>query len=649
VADSPSSEDDELARLRAEVERLRGELEAERALRSAVIDHSPDYIILADLEGKLRFINRIAEGYTHEQVVGLPLTAFAPPEYADEIIASVRHTIETGEVSMFESVAPATHGKLTHFINRVAPVREGDRITGVVMLASDVDRLKRAEEDVRERDERFRIIVEAAQMGVWSIDIENRTANADARANEIFDRVDGPLPMEAALSIIPADDRTKVLAEIAAAQSTGKYGPLQHRVVHRSGAVRWVRTVGQVHRDADGVLRLTGGVVDITDQKLIEAQLAQSQRLDSIGRLAGGVAHDFNNLLTAMYGSIELARMSLPADSPAALELAEIRACAERGATLTGQLLAFARKQVMEPRVMTLSDLVTDVEKLLRRVLGEDVELAAVCQAQGRVRVDPHQIERVLVNLASNARDAMPGGGRLTLETVDVELDEPYATTHVEVVPGRYVMLAVSDTGGGIAAADLPNVFEPFFTTKGAYEGTGLGLATCYGIVRQAGGYIHAYSEPGHGTTFRIYLPRVDDPVEPLAKSEPQQHGRGHETLLLVEDDPIVRRVTVRGLRLLGYKVLEASGGTDALALAKTHGPIDLVLTDVVMPQMSGRELAERLRAMQPGILVLFASGYTANAIVHHGVLDPDIEFLPKPFSIAALHARIRELLAKPR
>ncbi len=640
-----SDSESELRRLREELRVAHEELAAERALRRAVIDNSPDFVMLCDLQGRLQFINRLAPGFRIEDVLGQHITAFVPASYKQEIEAAMAHVVASGEVAIFETRVDTGGPTLNHFINRVAPVRTNDTITGLVWLGTDVERLHRAEEEVRERDDRLRIIVEASHMGVWSIDLDAHTASADDRANEIFGQTDGPLTMESALSVVPPAERALIVEAIAKARTTGQYGPFEHRVVHPSGVVRWVRTAGQVHRDADGAHRLTGGVMDITEQRSIEAELAQAQRLDSIGRLAGGVAHDFNNLLTAMFGSIDLARTALPADSAAQLELVELYDCAQRGATLTAQLLAFARRQVMEPRVMTLSSLVTGIEKLLRRVLGEDIELAAVCTAEGRVRVDPHQLERVLVNLATNARDAMPNGGRLTLEAIDVELDEPYATAHAEVVAGSYVMLAVSDTGVGIAHEDLPHIFEPFFTTKAAADGTGLGLATCYGIVRQAGGYIHAYSEPGHGTTFRIYLPRVDAPLDGAQPVEPTREGSGHETILVVEDDPIVRRVTVRGLRQLGYQVLEAANGPEALALATKHGTIDLLLTDVVMPMMSGRELAERLREVQPGTIVLFASGYTANAIVHHGVLDAGIEFLPKPFSIALLNARIRQLL----
>jgi two-component system, cell cycle sensor histidine kinase and response regulator CckA len=639
--------DDELARLREQVERLEAELSGERAIRSALIDHSPDFIILCDLEGRIRFINRLAPGFRMEDVVGVPATSFASPRNQHDIEAAIAHTIATAELSLFETVVEMGPGQPTRFLNRVAPVTQGGAVSAVLWLATDVERLRHAEEEVRDRDDRLRIIVEAAQIGVWSLDVETGTVYTDLRTNEVFGQAGGMQSMDAALAVIAPEDRDTVVEAITGARTTGSYGPIEHRIVHPTGRALWVRAVGRLHRSADGKQHLIGGVVDITDQKRIEAELAQAQRLDSIGRLAGGIAHDFNNLLTAMFGSIDFALSTLPPDSPAARELDDIHSCATRGATLTAQLLAFARRQVLEPRVMTLSSLVADIEKILRRVLGEDIELAVVCHAEGRVRVDAHQIERVLVNLAANARDAMPDGGRLTLETIDVDLDESYATAHAEVIAGHYVMLAVSDTGAGIAPEQLPKIFEPFFTTKAARSGTGLGLATCYGIVRQAGGYIHAYSEVGHGTTFRIYLPRVDAPIDADVATETPRQSAGHETVLVVEDDAIVRRVTVRGLRQLGYEVLEASNGAEALDIAIRHGAVDLVLTDVVMPQMNGRELAERVRAAQPRIVVLFVSGYTANAIVHHGVLDPGIEFLAKPFNIAALHARIRKMLGE--
>jgi len=318
---------------------------------------------------------------------------------------------------------------------------------------------------------------------------------------------------------------------------------------------------------------------------------------------------------------------------------------AERAAALTAQLLAFARRQVVETRVVVLSAVVLEIERLLRRIIGEDIELSAVCAATGHVRVDPHQLERVLINLATNARDAMSSGGSLTLETSDVELDPAYAASHADVVAGRYVVVAVSDTGAGIAPEHLPHIFEPFYTTKGVMEGTGLGLATSYGIVRQAGGHIQVYSEPGKGTTFRIYLPRVDDAVE-LPRDNVPVEERGTETLIVVEDEAAVRTMTVRALHQLGYTVLAAGSGLEALAVATAHqGPIDLLVSDVVMPKLNGPELATRLRAARPDLRVLFVSGYAENAIFRHGVLDVGVEFLQKPFTIAALHERIRGIL----
>jgi CheY-like chemotaxis protein len=329
--------------------------------------------------------------------------------------------------------------------------------------------------------------------------------------------------------------------------------------------------------------------------------------------------------------------------------MGEIARAAERAAGLTRQLLAFARKQIIEPQVVDLNQLTLEMDALLRRLLGEDIELVTLPAPDlGSVRADPGQIEQVLVNLAVNARDAMPEGGKLTIETQNVELDREYARRHVNVSPGRYVMIAISDTGVGMDEQTRDRAFEPFFTTKEQGRGTGLGLAMCYGIVNQHGGHIWVYSEPGHGTVFKIYLPRVDDPARQLPPvAEAGDLPRGDETILLVEDEPAVRALAARVLRGQGYTVFEAGQGAEALAIARAQprGTIDLLLTDVVMPAMSGKALADALQAELLGLKVLFISGYTDNAIVHHGRLDPGVAFLPKPFSPAALARRVREVL----
>ena len=380
----------------------------------------------------------------------------------------------------------------------------------------------------------------------------------------------------------------------------------------------------------------------------LEAQLAQSQRLEAVGRLAGGVAHDFNNILTAIGGYTDLLLADMAPTDARRQDVEEILRAAQRAAALTQQLLAFSRRQVMQPKVLDLNALVADIEKMLRRLIGEDILFATVLHPRtGNVRADPGQLEQVIVNLAVNARDAMPEGGRLTIETRSVELDESYRTEHPTVSPGPYVMLAVSDTGIGMDEETRTRIFEPFFTTKVRGKGTGLGLATVYGIVQQSGGHIWVYSEPGRGTTMRVYLPRVDAPADKLERpgDAPPQDLRGTETILLVEDEASVRAVTGQLLARNGYTVVEAADGPSALALDIPK--LDLLLTDVVMPGMSGRELANQLTARRPGLRVLYMSGYTDDAVVRHGMLEPGLSYLEKPFRPDALLRKVRETLGR--
>jgi signal transduction histidine kinase/ActR/RegA family two-component response regulator len=379
-----------------------------------------------------------------------------------------------------------------------------------------------------------------------------------------------------------------------------------------------------------------------------EEQLRQAQKLEAIGMLAGGIAHDFNNLLTVIGGYSDLTLVQLREEDPLRSNINEVKKAAERAAGLTRQLLAFSRKQVLQPKVLDLNAVVSELEKLLRRLIGEDIGFRTVLESTlGSVKADPGQIEQIIMNLAVNARDAMPRGGKLTIETKNVDLDEYYAKKHIAVIPGPYVMLAVSDTGTGMDQQTQARIFDPFFTTKETGKGTGLGLSTVYGIVKQSGGNIWVYSEVGRGTTFKVYLPRVDEGAEEYKRSaETQVDFRGPETVLVAEDEEMVRKLACKVLEMSGYRVLEAANGGAALLICERHNePIHLLITDVIMPEMSGRELADRLAQLRPEMKVLYMSGYTDNAIVHHGVLNEGASFIQKPFATHALARKVREVL----
>ena len=398
-----------------------------------------------------------------------------------------------------------------------------------------------------------------------------------------------------------------------------------------------------------------GSARDITERKRAEEelrasqlQLQQSQKLEAIGQLAGGVAHDFNNLLTAILGYTDLSLRRVDVDNSIRRNLEETKKAAERAASLTRQLLAFSRKQILEPKVLNLNDVVRDMHKMLTRLIGENIDLATKQAGDlGIVKADPCQVEQIILNLVVNARDAMPRGGKVTIETANITIDDTDALKHMAIKPGPYVMLAVSDTGTGIDEETQARVFEPFFTTKEVGKGTGLGLSTVYGIVKQSGGNIWVYSEPGAGTVFKIFLPRVE--VAESSNEKPASELKvfhGSETILLVEDEDIVRGLTRKILVEAGYKVLDARSGEEAIRLSRHYrGSIDLLLTDVVMPETSGKEVAERLLELRPAARVLFMSGYTDEAIVRHGVLDENVDFIQKPFTWARLGKKVRDVL----
>jgi signal transduction histidine kinase/CheY-like chemotaxis protein len=409
-------------------------------------------------------------------------------------------------------------------------------------------------------------------------------------------------------------------------------------------------TTSPVRDESGSVLGFVRVSIDLTERRNLEEQFRQSQKMDAVGRLAGGIAHDFNNLLTVIRLNTEIIIDGFDPSDPRGDDVKQIRSAAERASSLTRQLLAFSRKQILQPRVLDLNTVVATVEPMLRRLIGEDITIISQSGARGYVVADPGQLEQVLVNLVVNARDAMPQGGRISIETKNVELDEVYTSDHAPVVTGRYVMLAVSDNGVGMDQDTREHAFDPFFTTKEAGKGTGLGLATVYGIVKQSGGYVWIYSESGHGTAVKLYFPEVSAAQAFGAsgehKSSDPAADRGSETILVVEDEDAVRSLTCRILERQGYRVIAAHHGREAVEIASTEpGRIDLVLTDIVMPGMNGRGLVERLAGIRPTIKSLYMSGYTDDDIIRRGFIEPSKSFLQKPFTSEALLQTVRKVL----
>ncbi len=537
----------------------------------------------------------------------------------------------------------------------VAAMREGasdylakDNLARFVPVIERELREAAARRARRESEATLATLVEQAPLGIY----RSTPAGAFLSANAALARI---LGYDSAAEVLRLDMTRDVYADPAERQRLLDRDTYTDREYDEVEAT-WKRKDGRsitVQLSVRAVRSPTGAVDyyetfvrDVTDQRQLQQQLVQAQKMEAVGRLAGGVAHDFNNLLTVILSYSELLLEDRAPGDREREDIEQIRKAAQGASALTRQLLAFSRQQVLEPKVLDINEVLAGTEKLLTRLLGADVQLATSFAADlGQVKVDPGQLEQIVMNLAVNARDAMPEGGDLVIETANVEMDEAYVRGHAIAQPGRYVMLAVSDTGTGMDAQTQGRIFEPFFTTKEAGKGTGLGLATVYGIVQQSGGFIWVYSELGHGTTFKVYLPRVDAPVDRTAPAAPEPAG-GSETVLVVEDQAAVRDVTRRMLERRGYKVLEAADGETALRIAEQHhGSIDLLLTDVVMPGLSGRQLATQLVALRPEMRVLYMSGYTDDAIVRHGILQLGVAYLQKPFTPDLLAGKVRGVL----
>jgi two-component system cell cycle sensor histidine kinase/response regulator CckA len=634
--------------------------ESEKKYRR-VVENATEIIYTTDINGNFKYANPTAlrvVGYSLEELRRFNYLDLVVPEYRDQLKEIYGNQFRSRQATTYvEFPFSNKFGEVMWFGQSASLMMEGGRIIGFQVIARDITERKRTESALRESEERYRMLVETSPDAITLLDLNLNIVMANRPALALYG-YESPEEVvgQSALNFIAPEDRPRAVEDVRKMLETGSIGTLEYTLLRKGGvpfsAELRASMIVNVEKKPLAYICVSR---DITERKrgeeeraALEDQFRQSQKMEAIGQLAGGVAHDFNNLLTVIKGYCQLSLVETKEGTPLRDALEVISKAAEKAADLTRQLLAFSRRQIMEATVLDLNTLLQNLEKMLRRIIGEDIELVTLLGADlGRVKADPGQMEQVVMNLAVNAKDAMSKGGKLIIETANVELDEAYARAHVSVTPGCYVMIAVSDTGTGMAPEVRDRVFEPFFTTKGKGKGTGLGLSTVYGIVKQSNGNIWVYSEPGKGTTFKIFLPRVDEPAEKLKAQEAgEEFPGGSETILIVEDDKEVRNLTVRILKRQGYTVLDGSYGDEAFNVCRQHkGPIHLLVTDVVMPGMDGRTLSECLSQLHPEMKVLYMSGYTDDAIVHHGVMAKGMNYIQKPFTVNGLTKKVREVL----
>jgi PAS domain S-box-containing protein len=629
-------------------------------LLDAIVENMPHMVFVKDAD-TLRFVlfNKAGEellGLSREQLIGKSDLDFFPAEQAAFFVRKDREVLSSGkptDIPEEELLSPSLGLRFLHTKKVPISDRQG-RPRYLLGISEDITELKAAKEQAEEarritadREAYYRSLMENASDLVTILEADGTVREVSPSVMRILGYQPHDRIGRKSLELIHPEDLPEVGARLAEALADpARVVQMEFRIRHRDGSWRRVESTGANLLAQPAVRGIVINTRDVTKAHNLEEQLVHAQKMEAVARLAGGVAHDFNNLLTVIDASAEFLLGDLSPQDPRRADAEEIKKAAQRAASLTRQLLAFSRRQVLQTRILDVNTVIGDLDKMLRRLIGEDIELVtALADDTQTVLADPGQLEQVVMNLVVNARDAMPKGGRLTIETGNVALDAAHAATHADARPGRYTMIAVTDSGTGMTREVQQRIFEPFFTTKS--HGTGLGLATVYGIVKQSQGHLEVYSEVGTGTTFKVYLPASDYPIQAVAAPTPLNADDGDgRTVLLVEDDSAVRVAAQRALEAHGYRVLTAAGGDDAgKRLRDESGPLHLLVTDVVMPGVSGRALAEELQSARPGLKVLFVSGYTDEAIVRHGVLANRVNFLQKPFTGATLARKVREVL----
>ena len=632
----------------------RRRMEEERQKLVAVVQHSPDLIGIATTTGEVLFINKAGKELvgieSDQQAISLPMSAYVASDQLRRLAHEILPMLLSGKPWWGEvSLKHLRSGEFIPVEMRAFPICDTQgKVMAIANVSRDIRGRKQVEEALRQAEQKYRGIFDNAVLGIFQSTPDGRYLSV----NQAMARMHGYASPQEMVGEINNVERQVFVDPLQHSELIGtleKQGVVHNfvfEICRKDGSRGWASVNAREIRDEQGKLVCYEGTLeDITERKLLEAQYQQAQKMEAVGRLAGGVAHDFNNILGVIMGYCDLTMEQVPLSQPLTRNISEIKEAAARAATLTRQLLAFSKQQMVNARVLDLNKLVLNVAGMLKRLVGEDIALSLKAGDKLRlIKVNPGQIEQILMNLVVNARDAMPTGGNIVIETSNVHLDDSYARQHAPVIPGPYVMISVGDTGCGIDKETLSRIFEPFFTTKGSGKGTGLGLATVYGIVKQSNGYIWAYSEPSKGAIFKIYFPAVEDKETELEPEVATETKGGSETILLVEDEEALRDVAATLLEVAGYKILKAENATVALALARTR-EIDLVITDVIMPNMSGPELCSRIREVRAGIKFLYVSGYAGDQLTHYVESAPAVSLLEKPFTKESFLNKIRLVL----